>query len=323
MLYHLLTLFLFCLEVHGNARFKLKKQAKTSFRQGLRYCLGLQFLVPLSLVQGCANRSNSKKKKKSRYKFAPSLWGNLGDSGEVSLYNFEEMEYYGQIQLGTPGQNFLVLFDTGSSNLWVPSSTCSNCGAHNTFDSKQSSTYVANGTTFHIEYGTGSLKGYLSSDILTVGDLQARVTFGEATDEPGVTFKEAKVVFFFVGFSLFKMTTFFKKMFALTKMALFYGVHFCKIKYEDNVDPPFYVFQQNNLLTQDLFTFYLQSDEAADGELLIGDIDQSHYTGDLWATPIIHESCNSFHLFICLLFVLDVSRKKRFICVHGFFFCQT
>jgi cathepsin D len=182
----------------------------------------------------------------------------------VSLYNFDDTQYYGQVQIGTPGQTFLVLFDTGSSNLWVPSTSCTNCGAHNKYNSSASSTYVANGTAFHIQYGTGSLKGYLSSDILTVGNLKARVTFGEATDEPGETFKEAK----FDGI---------------------FGLAYRSIS-EDDVDPPFYVYEQNGMLTQDLFTFYLQSDDQDDGELLIGDIDETHYTGKLWATPIIHET---------------------------------
>merc|ERR1712054_621959 len=97
----------------------------------------------------------------------------------VPVSNFMNAQYFSEITIGTPPQNFKVVLDTGSSNLWVPSKSCGSiaCYLHSTYDSDASSTYKKNGSEFEIHYGSGSLTGYVSQE-----------DFAEATSEPGLAF---------------------------------------------------------------------------------------------------------------------------------------
>ncbi len=117
--------------------------------------------------------------------------------GSVQILNFADAQYYGPVSIGTPKQNFTTVFDTGSSNLWVPSTLCSifslGCDFHTQYNAKKSSTYTANGTAFSIQYGTGALVGVISQDDVTLGGLTVKQQgFAQATKEPGITFLVAR-----------------------------------------------------------------------------------------------------------------------------------
>ena len=79
----------------------------------------------------------------------------------------------------------------------MPSKQCTSiaCFLHAKYDSSSSATYKANGSEFSIQYGSGSMEGFVSSDTLKIGDLEiASQDFAEATKEPGLAFAFGKYV---------------------------------------------------------------------------------------------------------------------------------
>ncbi|KAJ3877629.1 putative aspartic protease [Lentinula edodes] len=80
----------------------------------------------------------------------------------------------GQISIGSPAQNFLVDIDTGSSDLWIPSSSCKSsvCSSKHKYNAGSSSRSKKLSGTFSIQYGDGSsVSGPIYDDTVTVAGI--------------------------------------------------------------------------------------------------------------------------------------------------------
>ena len=75
--------------------------------------------------------------------------------------------------------------------MWVYASNCHSiaCLTHSKYNSKHSTTYEADGQDFNITYGSGSVTGYVSKDVCSIGDnISAKMSFGEIQKVKGKTF---------------------------------------------------------------------------------------------------------------------------------------
>ncbi|EPS66177.1 hypothetical protein M569_08599, partial [Genlisea aurea] len=192
--------------------------------------------------------------------------GNSADTDIVALKNYMDAQYFGEIAIGTPPQKFTVIFDTGSSNLWIPSSRCHfsiACLFHSKYKSSQSSTYKKNGKPAAIHYGTGAISGFFSEDSVKVGDLVVRdQEFIEATKEPSVTF-------------------------LLAKFDGILGLGFKEISV-GNATPLWYNMVNQGLVKEPVFSFWLNRNakEQEGGELVFGGVDPKHYKGKHTYVPV-------------------------------------
>jgi hypothetical protein len=68
-------------------------------------------------------------------------------------------------------QPFQVVLDTGSADLWVVGSECNSCADVSGFNEGASSSFTADtsGQGVQINYGSGSVKGILGIDVVSLG----------------------------------------------------------------------------------------------------------------------------------------------------------
>lgn len=186
----------------------------------------------------------------------------------VPINDFQNAQYYGPISVGTPPQTFNVIFDTGSSNLWIPGKSCgTGCGSHPMYDSSTSSTYESNGTTFAIQYGSGPVSGFLSEDSVQIGPISV----------PDYTFAEVNVT---KGLGM---------AYSIGKFDGILGLGWPSIAV-DHIPTVFEQMVLQGAVSEPIFSFALGKTDGAVGELTFGGVDQTKFTGDLTYAPLSNET---------------------------------
>lgn len=188
-------------------------------------------------------------------------------TAELSLMNRLNAQYAGEIEVGTPGQKIKVLFDTGSSRLWVPTRSGLEelrlNAIHSGFSAKESSTFQEGSGSFFFQYGGGAVTGKYCSDDVSIGALKIHnFSFAQVEDVRG----------------LGSMYT--------SKMSVFDGI--LGLGFDDlamNGVPAMQALMNSRQLKKPVFGFYLGDNE--DGQLVLGGVDEQHYEGQFHFMPVV------------------------------------
>jgi hypothetical protein len=187
-----------------------------------------------------------------------------GSTSDVVINDYMNAQYYGEVMVGTPGQKEMVIFDTGSANLWVPNKKPW-LSSHNLYDHSKSSTYKKNGTEFKIQYGSGPVSGVFSADDVTIGSMKLpSYTFAEVDKTSGLG----------IGYRLGKFDG-------------ILGLGWDSIS-QGGVPTPMKALVSSGQLAQPVFAFFLGDNSP--GELLFGGVDEKHYSGSFSFVPLSAET---------------------------------
>lgn len=233
--------------------------------------LSAQYTIPLRRRHPTGERS-----KDFYHQFMRKYGVPVSEATSIPISDYANAQYYGPVSIGTPAQEFQVIYDTGSSFLWVPGPNCTSlaCLFHHKFAPGSSSSFNGTNETFSFQYGSGSLTGVYGYDTASLGGLSLTQLFGLSQQEPGTAFVVAK----FDG---------------ICGMGWPVGPPAFPISYT----PPFFAFIASGAISEPVFTFYLGKEDGEAGELTIGSVDSSKYSGNLVYVPLDIKNVNGWWQF--------------------------
>ncbi|KAI8993687.1 aspartic peptidase domain-containing protein [Pilobolus umbonatus] len=174
---------------------------------------------------------------------------------------YTDLEYLGEVGIGTPPQVFRMNFDTGSADVWVPSVFCTQvCGLHRRFNPQGSSSFSGDvNNTWTIRYGDGSsVLGYVGEDYIQIGDVRSpNETIGLVTYES------------------FKFTN-------DRYMDGIFGLAFPSLSFTKRNTTVAEQMYDQGLIDSPTVSFYLNNDG---GKVSFGEIDSAYYTGEIQYIP--------------------------------------
>ncbi|GJJ72415.1 hypothetical protein EMPS_04772 [Entomortierella parvispora] len=185
-------------------------------------------------------------------------WANLatGSSSSIPAIN-ADVSYLITVGLGTPAQDVDLIFDTGSSDLWVQTAN---------YNPKSSSTSKNLDETWTIEYGSGDASGKEYTDIATIGSYTFTQEFGIASTAEGFTGVDG-----LVGFGPDDLSVITNK--------------------GENIPTPVDNLYSSGQIGSDVIGVYFQpitdgGSQETNGEITFGGVDSTKYTGDITYVPI-------------------------------------
>lgn len=114
------------------------------------------------------------------------------EAHKIDHYALQLTSFVGQVSVGTPPQPFDVVFDTGSSNLWINGDECTvkSCTDKPQFTTTASSSFIDTRRHMNVTFGSGSVAGKIVQDTVTLGPVMVdHQRWGMITKELGSVFE--------------------------------------------------------------------------------------------------------------------------------------